>query len=124
MDVCVESESVGYTPATEAMLEGIALAEEAEESDRGSTEHACEGARRENRDGLPRSAARLPQSYCCPRAIRALRRFCRTRAPHPRNLHARGGNRRVGRLLPRLRRHRTPVSRLSRDAGAIADGSF
>src|SRR5207248_56745 len=43
MDVCVESESVGYTPATEAMLEGIALAEEAEESNRGSTENSCAG---------------------------------------------------------------------------------
>ncbi|PYT72964.1 MAG: DNA polymerase IV [Acidobacteria bacterium] len=43
MDVCVESESVVYTPATEAMLEGIALAEEAEESDRGSTENSCAG---------------------------------------------------------------------------------
>jgi DNA polymerase-4 len=56
MDVCVESESVPHPPASEAMLEGIALAEEAEESDRGSTENSCAG-----RDPADSARAKTPQ---------------------------------------------------------------
>jgi len=62
-----------------------------------------------------REALRIcPKAIVVPGHIRALRRFCRARAAHPRNVHARGGNRRSGRFLPRLCRHPSGCIRITK----------